>query len=53
VIASKYRLEELLGPERTSKVIADKGHYTWIYETVLADEPRMAQIVNANGLAVK
>jgi hypothetical protein len=44
---------ELLGSERTAKVIADKGHYTWIYQTVLADEPRMAQIVKANGLAVK
>jgi hypothetical protein len=44
---------ELIGPERTAKVIADKGHYTWIYKTVLDDEPRMASIVKANGLAVR
>ena len=44
---------ELMGPERTATVIADKGHYTWIYKTVLADELRIAAIVKANGLAVR
>jgi len=44
---------ELIGAERTARVIADKGHYTWIYKTVLEDEPRMAAIVKANGLAVR
>ena len=29
---------ELLGPDRTSAVIADKDHYTWIYATVLRDD---------------
>src|SRR5437016_4825323 len=28
---------ELLGPARTAAVIEDKGHYTWIYSTVLRD----------------
>jgi hypothetical protein len=44
---------ELIGPARTDAVIADKGHYTWIYKTILEDEVRMAAVVNANGLAVK
>src|SRR4029077_1185921 len=32
----------LIGPERTGVVISNKGHYTWIYKTVLEDEPRIA-----------
>jgi hypothetical protein len=44
---------ELIGAERMAKVIADKGHYTWICKTVLDDEPRMASMVKANGLAVR
>jgi hypothetical protein len=40
----------LLGPERTSAVIADKGHYTWIYKTVLDDEARIAVVVRKHHL---
>jgi hypothetical protein len=41
---------QLIGPERTSAVIADKGHYTWIYNTVLQDEPRIAAVVHRHHL---
>lgn len=44
---------QLIGPERTSAVIADKGHYTWIYRTVLQDEPRIAAIVRRLHLEIK
>ena len=44
---------ELLGPDRTSAVIADKGHYTWIYATVLRDEKRIADLVDRHHLRVK
>jgi hypothetical protein len=43
---------ELLGPERTSAVVADKGHYTWIYKTVLHDEDKIAAVVRRHRLAV-
>ena len=41
---------QLMGPERTSAVISDKGHYTWIYKTVLQDEPRIAAVVRRHHL---
>jgi hypothetical protein len=44
---------QLIGPERTSAVISDKGHYTWIYKTVLQDEPRIAAIVRRHHLDFK
>jgi hypothetical protein len=42
-----------LGPERTAAVVADKGHYTWIYATILKDEARMSALVDRNHLRVK
>ena len=44
---------ELLGAERTAAVIADKGHYTWIYKTVVQDEPKIAAVVRRHRLEVK
>ena len=44
---------QLIGAERTSAVISDKGHYTWIYKTVLQDEPRIAAVVRRHHLDVK
>jgi hypothetical protein len=44
---------ELLGQERTAAVIADKGHYTWIYATVLHDETAIAKVVDRHHLRVK
>ncbi len=44
---------QFIGPERTAAVIADKGHYTWIYATILKDEPRIASLVARNQLGVK
>jgi hypothetical protein len=41
---------QLIGPERTSAVIANKGHYTWIYKTVVQDEPRIAAVVRRHHL---
>jgi len=40
----------LIGAERTSAMIGDKGHYTWIYKTVLQDEPRIAAVVRGHHL---
>jgi hypothetical protein len=40
----------LIGPERTTAVIGDKGHYTWIYKTVLQDETRVAAVVRRHHL---
>ncbi len=43
----------LIGPERTGAVISNKGHYTWIYKTVLEDEPRIAAVVRRHHLENK
>jgi hypothetical protein len=43
----------LMGQERTAAAIADKGHYTWIYKTVLQDEPRIAAVVAHHHLDIK
>jgi hypothetical protein len=43
---------QLIGSDRTSAVIRDKGHYTWIYKTVLDDESRIAALVRQNRLEV-
>jgi len=42
----------LIGPERTSAVIANKGHYTRIYKTVLQDEARIAAVVRRHHLEI-
>jgi hypothetical protein len=44
---------ELMGTERTAATIADKGHYTWIYATVLHDERRIADVVDRHHLRLK
>jgi uncharacterized membrane protein len=44
---------ELIGPERTSAVVADKGHYTWIYATVLRDDKRISDLVDRHHLRVR
>jgi hypothetical protein len=44
---------QLIGPERTSAVIADKGHYTWIYKTILQDEPRIAEVARRHHLEIR
>jgi hypothetical protein len=43
----------LIGAERTHAVISGKGHYTWIYKTVLQDEPRIAAVVRRHGLDIR
>src|SRR5262245_42750343 len=40
----------LIGAERTGAVIANKGHYTWIYKTVLDDEARISVVVRKHHL---
>ena len=44
---------QLIGPERTDAVVRDKGHYTWIYQTIQDDEPRIAALVARLKLGVK
>jgi hypothetical protein len=44
---------QLIGPERTNAVINNKGHYTWIYETILRDESRIAAVVVGHRLQIK
>ncbi len=41
---------ELIGAERTEKVIKNKPWYTWIYKTVLQDEDKIAALVKAERL---
>ncbi|HTS13588.1 MAG TPA: hypothetical protein VMH00_15830 [Candidatus Limnocylindrales bacterium] len=43
---------KLIGRERTSAVIADKGHYLWIYRTILQDEDKIAAVVRSEGLEI-
>ena len=42
----------LIGAPRTAAVIRHKGHYTWIYKTVLQDEARIAAVVRRHGLDI-
>ena len=42
-----------IGPDRTSAVVANKGHYTWIYATILKDEPRMSALIDRHRLRIK
>ena len=44
---------KLIGPERTTAVVADKGHYTWIYATVIRDDARMSALVDRYHLGIK
>jgi hypothetical protein len=44
---------QLIGPERTTAVIGNKGHYTWIYKTVVQDEARIAAVVRRHHLENK
>jgi hypothetical protein len=44
---------KLIGPERTAAVVADKGHYTWIYATVIRDDARMSALVDRYHLGIK
>ncbi len=44
---------KLIGSERTKSVIADKGHYTWIYATILRDEVRIAEVVDNHRLRIE
>jgi hypothetical protein len=44
---------ELMGADRTAAVIRDKGHYTWIYKTVVQDEAKIAGVVRRHRLEVK
>lgn len=44
---------KLIGPERTTAVVSDKGHYEWIYATVIRDDARMAALVDRYRLGVK
>jgi hypothetical protein len=42
-----------IGAERTAAVVANKGHYTWIYKTVLEDESKIARLVTRERLDIK
>ncbi len=44
---------QLLGPERTMTVVRNKGHYTWIYDTIFRDEPKIAAVVDEHQLRIK
>jgi len=44
---------QLIGAERTQEVIKNKGHYTWIYKTVLQDEKKIAALVASHHLEIK
>ena len=44
---------KLIGPERTTAVVSDKGHYEWIYATVIRDDARLAALVDRYHLGIK
>jgi hypothetical protein len=44
---------DLIGPERTAAVMSHKRNYTWIYETVLRDEARIAAVVATHHLEIR
>jgi hypothetical protein len=44
---------QLIGPERTVTTIRNKGHYTWIYETIFRDETKIAVVVDEHQLRLK
>jgi hypothetical protein len=41
---------QVIGRERTDRVIKNKPWYTWIYKTILQDEDRIATLVKAERL---
>jgi hypothetical protein len=41
---------QLIGPERTDRLIKNKPWYTWIYKTILQDEDRIAALVKEERL---
>jgi hypothetical protein len=43
---------KLIGRQRTLAVVADKHHYTWIYQTILDEELRIAAVVRSEGLEI-
>lgn len=43
---------ELIGPQRTKRVIAQTPWYSWIWKTVVQDEPTIAAVVQAHDLAM-
>jgi hypothetical protein len=44
---------QIIGPERTDRVIKNKPWYTWIYKTITEDEKRIAGVVNGNHLEIQ
>jgi hypothetical protein len=44
---------QVIGENRTKRVIKNKPRYLWIYKTVTDDEPRIAAIVNGEHLEIK
>jgi len=44
---------QLIGPNRTMITVKNKGHYTWIYETIFRDEPKIAAVVDEHQLRIK
>jgi hypothetical protein len=44
---------ELIGPERTDRVIKNKPWYRWIYKTILTDEDKIAALVEEEHLELK
>jgi len=44
---------ELIGPKRTERVIRHRIWYTWIYKTVLHDEPQISAVVDEHNLRIK
>ncbi len=43
---------QLIGPERTLRTIRNKGHYTWIYDTILRDEAKIAAVIDEHHLRI-
>jgi hypothetical protein len=44
---------QIIGVERTDKVIKNKPWYTWIYKTITVDEKRIGAVVNGNHLDIQ
>jgi hypothetical protein len=44
---------QLMRPERTKAVIGNKGHDTWIYDTILRDESRIAAVAVGRRLQIQ
>ncbi len=48
-----HATRRMLGSDRTAAVVKNKQRYTWVYQTVLADEPRIAAVVGRHGLKIE